>query len=78
MEIVKSRETKEGDVALARNIANRMFELGLWANLSSHASFSGVFRIAPPIIITAGEIEKGLAIMDQAFRDVVGLDSVSA
>ena len=73
VEIVKDRNTKEADLDLARKIADKMFELGLWANLSSHSSFSGVFRIAPPIVINAGEVEMGLAIMEEAFRTVAGL-----
>ena len=54
-----------------------MFELGLWANLSSHASFSGVFRIAPPIIINEEEMNMGLGIMDEAFRSIVGPDTAT-
>lgn len=72
MEIVRDRNSKVADVVLARKLANKMFELGLWANLSSHSSFSGVFRIAPPIVITAKEVKQGLAIMEEAFRSILG------
>lgn len=72
VEIVADRDTKTSDLVLARNIANAMYERGLWANLSSHSSFGGVFRIAPPIIITEEQIREGLAIMEDAFQSTAG------
>lgn len=72
VEIVGDRDAKSPAVTLARQIADRMYELGLWANLSSHSSFGGVFRIAPPIVITEEEIEEGLRIMEEAFRATEG------
>ena len=72
VEIVGDRETKAPSIALARRIASRMYELGLWANLSSHSSFSGVFRIAPPIVITKEQIDQGLEILEHAFRTTLG------
>ncbi|KAK5270454.1 hypothetical protein LTR99_005836 [Exophiala xenobiotica] len=68
MEIVADRETKEPALDLARIVASKMYELGLWANLSSHSSFSGVFRIAPPIVITKEQLDQGLEIMERAFQ----------
>ena len=72
VEIVADREAKSPAVALARSIADKMYELGLWANLSSHSSFGGVFRIAPPIVITEQEVDVGLAIMEHAFSMTAG------
>ena len=72
VEIVGNRETKESDLELARRLAKRMYELGLWANLSSHSSFGGVFRIAPPIVINEEQVNEGLAIMEQAFAETEG------
>jgi 4-aminobutyrate aminotransferase-like enzyme len=72
VEIVADREDKTCDLELARNIASAMYERGLWANLSSHASFGGVFRIAPPIIITEAQVMEGLAIMEEAFKATAG------
>ncbi len=68
LEIVGDRETKEPAIDLARRVASKMYELGLWANLSSHSSFSGVFRIAPPIVITKEQLDQGLEIMERAFQ----------
>jgi 4-aminobutyrate aminotransferase-like enzyme len=72
VEIVGDRDTKAGDVDLARRIGEEMYQLGLWANLSSHASFSGVFRIAPPIVLTEDQLRQGLQIMEEAFASVEG------
>lgn len=72
LEIVADRETKAAAPDLGSAIANRMVQLGLWAQLSTMASFGGVFRIAPPITITEEELEEGLAIMERAFAETEG------
>ncbi|EXJ69953.1 2,2-dialkylglycine decarboxylase (pyruvate) [Cladophialophora psammophila CBS 110553] len=72
VEIVGDRETKTPSIELARNISRKMYELGLWANLSSHSSFGGVFRIAPPIVITKEQLDHGLEIMEKAFQSTEG------
>ncbi|KIW46031.1 uncharacterized protein PV06_01724 [Exophiala oligosperma] len=72
LEIVGDRETKAPALDLARRIADKMYELGLWANLSSHSSFGGVFRIAPPIVLTEEQLDEGLEIMVKAFHMTEG------
>lgn len=72
VEIVGDRDTKELALDLGRDIAKAMYDRGLWANLSSHASFGGVFRIAPPITITNSQIIEGLQIMEEAFAATAG------
>lgn len=67
LEIVSNRETKVGAPKVASNLANKMVELGLWAQLATMASFGGVFRIAPPITITEKELDSGLEIIEKAF-----------
>jgi 2,2-dialkylglycine decarboxylase (pyruvate) len=32
----------------------------------------GVFRIAPPLIVTDAELDLGISILDQAIADVAG------
>ena len=72
VEIVSDRETKASANDLGRRLGDRMMELGLWAQLSSHKSFNGVFRIAPPIVITEGQVEDGLKILEEAFATTEG------
>lgn len=67
IEIVKDRESKAPAPELGNQLAAKMMELGLLANLSTLASFSGMFRIAPPITISEEDLELGLGVMEQAF-----------
>jgi 4-aminobutyrate aminotransferase-like enzyme len=72
IEIVEDRKTKAPALALGKAIGDRAYELGLWANLSSHPSFGGAFRIAPPITITEHELLSGLGILEEAFATTPG------
>ncbi|PTB69149.1 4-aminobutyrate aminotransferase-like protein [Trichoderma citrinoviride] len=72
VEIVASRDTKEPALELAKRIGDAAYRLGVWANLSSHPSFGGTFRIAPPITVTAEQIEEGLDMLERAFRETEG------
>ena len=68
IEIVKNQVTKEPAPAISEALAQRMRELGLSTNLTAMSATARVFRIAPPIIITAEELDLGLKIMEDAFR----------
>ena len=72
VEIVSDRKTKRPATELGRRLGERMMELGLWAQLSSHKAFNGVFRIAPPIVITEAQVEDGLKILEEAFATTEG------
>lgn len=73
MEIVEDRRKgKEPGLELAKKIGDRAYELGLWCNLSTHPSFGGTFRIAPPITISEEQVREGLGILEEAFRGVEG------
>lgn len=72
IEIVSDRETKKPALELAKRIGDCAYELGLWANLSSHESFGGLFRIAPPITISEEELMEGLDILERAFKETEG------
>ncbi|KAI1842060.1 hypothetical protein JX266_011711 [Neoarthrinium moseri] len=72
VEIVADRSTKTPDLDLAKEIGDRAYELGVWANLSSHPSFGGTFRIAPPITITKEQLEFGLTVLEEAFASTPG------
>lgn len=65
MEIIADRETKVQGIELGMKLANKMYELGLPANM---APFGGVLRIAPPTTVTGEELDLGLDIMDKAFE----------
>jgi 4-aminobutyrate aminotransferase-like enzyme len=72
IEIVASRETKAPAHELGVALTKKLAELGLSANLSTMKSFGGVFRIAPPITISDEELDRGLAIFEEALRTTQG------
>lgn len=72
VEIVADRETKQPALELAKRIGDKAYKLGVWANLSSHPSFGGTFRIAPPITVTAVQVEEGLAMLEEALATTEG------
>lgn len=72
IEIVADQVTKNPTPELEQKLMDRMTELGLSANISTMASFGGVFRIAPPITISDENLNLGLSIMEEAFRSTEG------
>ena len=52
-------------------VAHRAMDLGLSCNIVNLDGFAGVFRIAPPLIITEEELQRGLDILDDAFGQVL-------
>ena len=72
LEIVKDRATKEPDMDLSQRLAEALLKGGLNANLSNMSYFAGVFRIAPPIVISDEQIDEGLSILEDAFRNTEG------
>ncbi|KAL0940004.1 2,2-dialkylglycine decarboxylase 1 [Colletotrichum truncatum] len=72
VEIVADRQTKKPALDVAKQIGDKAYELGVWANLSSHPSFGGTFRIAPPITITREQLDQGLEMLEKAFAGTPG------
>jgi 2,2-dialkylglycine decarboxylase (pyruvate) len=70
VELVKDRHRKTPAPELALAVMNRCLELGL--STSIVRGELGVFRIAPPLVITDAEIDLGLSIFEQAFRECAG------
>jgi 4-aminobutyrate aminotransferase-like enzyme len=72
VDILGDRKTKVPALELAKTIGDWVYGLGVWANLSSHLSFGGSFRIAPPITVTEAELEERLAVLEKAFAETEG------
>ncbi|WP_198971799.1 aspartate aminotransferase family protein [Xylophilus sp. ASV27] len=68
VELVKSRETREPYHALGAITTQRCYELGLSMNIRRRPERGSVWRIAPPLTATQGEIDRGVDILDQALR----------
>jgi 2,2-dialkylglycine decarboxylase (pyruvate) len=71
VELVKDRKTRAPDSATGRAITRRCMELGLSMNIVSVGLMSAIWRIAPPLTVTKDEIDRGIAILDQAIADVL-------
>jgi len=68
LELVKDRETKEPDADSAKAIVSFCMERGLL--LLACGSFGNVIRTLMPLTISDDELERGLAIMEEAFKSV--------
>lgn len=52
-------------------VAHKAMDLGLSCNIVNLDGFAGVFRIAPPLIISEEDLQRGLDILDDAFGQVL-------
>jgi 4-aminobutyrate aminotransferase len=68
VELVKDRLTKEPAAKEAAKVAYRAFELGLIVFYGG--IYSNVLEITPPLTMTPEEADQGIAILDEALRDV--------
>jgi 2,2-dialkylglycine decarboxylase (pyruvate) len=55
---------------LGAAVTRRCAELGLHMNIVQLPGMGGTFRIAPPLTATDAQIDRGLAILDEALTDV--------
>jgi 2,2-dialkylglycine decarboxylase (pyruvate) len=72
IEFVRDRvkKTPAEDEALA--ITRRCLAKGLVVQVASHKGVHTVWRIAPPLTIAQAELDRGVAIMDEAITEVTG------
>ena len=68
LELVKDRVTKEPDKDSAAAVAGYAFEKGLV--LLSCGPYGNVIRCLMPLVITDEQLDRGLAIMDEAFASL--------
>jgi 2,2-dialkylglycine decarboxylase (pyruvate) len=69
VDLVSDRETREPDTRYGSAVTERCIELGLNVNVVKFAGLGSVLRIAPPLTISAEDIDLGLEILDQALTD---------
>jgi 2,2-dialkylglycine decarboxylase (pyruvate) len=53
-------------------------ELGLSMNIVSVGAMASIWRIAPPLTVSREEIDRGIAILDQAITEVVAGSTAEA
>ncbi|KAI1281498.1 pyridoxal phosphate-dependent transferase [Xylaria sp. FL0933] len=71
IEIIQDAEAKTPGVEFGRRVSEKALELGLSCNIVNLPGMGGVFRLAPPVTVTADEISTGLKILDEAFGAVL-------
>jgi 2,2-dialkylglycine decarboxylase (pyruvate) len=69
VELVADRESKRPVPEFGAAVSRRCFELGLSMNIVQLPGMGGVFRMAPPLIISADEIDLALEILDRSIAD---------
>jgi 2,2-dialkylglycine decarboxylase (pyruvate) len=67
LEIVKDRKSRRADRPLAHKLQRLCLEMGLVMHAVRADSQSSI-RLAPPLIVSKKELDKGIGIMDKAFR----------
>ena len=71
VEIISDRETRAPGPDIGQAVSERAMARGLSCNVVNLPGMGGVFRLAPPVTVTADEIEEGLGILDEAFGYVL-------
>lgn len=75
IEIISDTETRKPGPDIGQAVSDRAMIRGLSCNVVNLPGMGGVFRIAPPVTVTAEEIEEGLAILDEAFDHVLKMSA---
>lgn len=68
IEIISDPNTKAPGTELGHAVSDRAMVKGLSCNIVNLPGMGGVFRLAPPVTVSAEEIETGLRILDEAFN----------
>ena len=71
LELVEDRHSRKPAHELGHAVGRRCIELGASLNIARQAS-AHIFRIAPPLTVTRGQIDTAMAILDQALTECPG------
>jgi 2,2-dialkylglycine decarboxylase (pyruvate) len=69
IELVRDRETREPHHELGALTTQRCLELGLSMNIRRRPERGSVWRIAPPLTVTAADIDLAMTIFDQSLSE---------
>jgi len=75
IELVTDKRTKNPADALGSAVTMACLERGLHLNIVQLPGMGGIFRIAPPLTISDGELHAGIDILDAALKHVLANDS---
>ena len=71
LEIISDKTTRAPGAELGQAVSEAAMDKGLSCNVVNLPGMGGVFRLAPPVTVTADEIEEGLKILDASFAMVL-------
>lgn len=71
IEIISDATTKSPGPDLGQAVSDQAMERGLSCNVVNLPGMGGVFRLAPPVTVSAEEIEEGLQILDDSFAYIL-------
>ncbi|WPG98197.1 Hypothetical protein R9X50_00098400 [Acrodontium crateriforme] len=71
IEIIADKTTREPGSDLGQAVSEVAMRNGLSCNIVNLPGMGGVFRLAPPVTVTADEIEEGLQILNKSFQEVL-------
>ena len=66
LELVTDRDSRAPNEDLGAKVTQACFQRGLSMNIAALPGMMSVFRIAPPLTITVGEVDKAVDILDEA------------
>lgn len=72
IEIVADRASKRPSPEIGNAVTARCVEKGLSMNIANIPGLASVFRIAPPLTVSADEIDRGVEMLDEAFTYACG------
>jgi 2,2-dialkylglycine decarboxylase (pyruvate) len=68
VELVQDRESRKPHHELGARTTQKCFEMGLSMNIRRRKERGSVWRIAPPLTVSTDEIDRAVAILNQALR----------
>jgi 2,2-dialkylglycine decarboxylase (pyruvate) len=77
VELVTDRHSKTAANRFGLAVSQRCLELGASLNIGRRGVAS-IFRIAPPLVVTREQIDRAIAILDQALSECAARDGVQA
>jgi 4-aminobutyrate aminotransferase and related aminotransferases len=69
---VTDRATKEPAERIGQAVTAACLRRGLHMNIVQLPGMGGIFRIAPPLTLSEGELDQAMTILDHALTEVVG------
>ncbi|GAA5051800.1 2,2-dialkylglycine decarboxylase (pyruvate) [Thermocatellispora tengchongensis] len=69
IELVTDRTTKEPAERLGQDVTAACLRLGLHMNIVQLPGMGGIFRIAPPLTLSEGELDQAMTILDRALTE---------